>query len=69
MSSLNSVVDAVGPADNASQGARHRCHSKLGGGHYQTCWQCPPRGAAIDVLQQLVAVASIHYQRLPRGHW
>jgi hypothetical protein len=50
------------------RGPPSRSSSKLGGGRCQTHQQCPLGGPVIDVLQQLVAIASIHCQRLPRGH-
>jgi hypothetical protein len=62
------VVDSVGPAGSVPKGACHRRHLQPRWWMLPDPPAAPPRGPAIDVLQQLVAIAGIHCQRLPGGH-
>jgi hypothetical protein len=68
MSSVTVVVNAAGPTSSAPQGAHHRCLLQPWWGTLLNSSTTPPKGPAIDILQQVVAVASIYCQRLPAGH-
>jgi hypothetical protein len=68
MSSTTAVVDAAGPTSSAPQGAHHRRLLQPWWGTLPNASTMPPKGPAIDILQQVVAVASIYCQRLPADH-
>jgi hypothetical protein len=62
------VVVVAGPDNSTPRGPAIDVFFNYGGGHCQTHWQHPLGGPSIDVLQQVIIIASIFWQHLPGGH-